>query len=111
MAQAKTGCIREWDQCNDPPCHPADSYWNGCSLCIDRAGIAAAIRALVDQVVPEEQLHPPFDVPVWPERAQARRDLNLAIWARQEVRTKLLAIAAELDGGAPQPTSTETTNG
>ncbi len=69
---------------------------------------AAAIRALVEQVVPEEQLHPPFDVPVWPERAQARRDLNLAIWARQEVRAQQLAIAAELDGGAPQHTPTET---
>ena len=80
---------------------------NGLAFPLIRLEIAAAIRALVEQAVPEEQLHPPFDVPVWPERARARRDLNLAIWARQEVRTKQLAIAAELDGGAGQPTSTE----
>jgi hypothetical protein len=51
----------------------------------DRAGrlaIAAALRAAVDQVVPEE-----------PEGGMAPR------WIRQEVRRKFRAIAAELDGG------------
>jgi hypothetical protein len=87
MAQAKTGCIKQWVTCNDPPCHPADTDWNGCNLCIDRAGIAAAIRALVEQLARRDRTYMPYITPA-----------------------DILDIAAELDSGAPQPTSTETTN-
>jgi hypothetical protein len=73
----------------------------------DALGIAAAIRALVEQTLPWEELRPPYTERVWPERERARRELNSATWARREVLTKQLAIAAELDGGN---TTTETTN-
>ena len=48
--------------------------------------LAAALRAVVDQVVPEEPLYG------GDQRWMFERD------ARQESRKKLLAIAAELDG-------------
>ena len=78
----------------------------------DRDVAAAAIRALVAATLTEEEPYPPFDMPVWPERARARRDLNQLIRARQEVRAQQLAIAAELAGGAGQHTTqpTETTS-
>ena len=48
-AQAKERCLFEWSHFNDPPCHPSDPEWNGCFDCIDRRGIAAALRAAADQ--------------------------------------------------------------
>lgn len=88
-AQAKERCLFEWSALNDPPCHPSDADWNGCIQCIDRRGLAAALRAAADQVVPEEA--PPADF------------LDHAIAAeidqRRATRAKLLAIAAELEGG------------
>ena len=44
-AQAKQRCLFEWSNVNDPPCHPSDPDWNGCVQCIDRLGVAAALRA------------------------------------------------------------------
>ena len=100
MAQAKTGCIKEWAPCNDPPCHPADPDWNGCNLCIDRAGIAAAIRALVEQVAG-----------IAPTGGRAWSEGQAASYAAITAAVRhMQSIAAELDSGAPQPTSTETTN-
>jgi hypothetical protein len=58
---------------------------------------AAALRAAADQVVPEETWLEPYGEPVNVQRASARRHLNTALVARQEVRRKLLAIAAELE--------------
>ncbi len=49
-AQAKERCLFEWSTVNDPPCHPSDSGWNGCIQCVDRRGIAAALRAVAEQV-------------------------------------------------------------
>lgn len=49
-AQAKQRCLNEWDHVNDPPCHPSDDDWNGCYQCIDRRGLAAALRAAADEV-------------------------------------------------------------
>lgn len=45
IASAKLRCLREWTDVNDPPCHPSDENWNGCYLCVHRAGVAAALRA------------------------------------------------------------------
>jgi hypothetical protein len=56
-----------------------------------REAVAAAIRALVDQVVPEDPC-----------------GNDCCITQCERIREDQLAIAAELDGGAPQPTSTET---
>ena len=81
-AQAKERCLFEWSAVNDPPCHPSDPDWNGCIQCIDRCGIAAALRAVADQVVPPEYL---------PEE-------DAAVEARQLTRFRLLTIAAELEG-------------
>jgi len=47
-AQAKERCLFEWSAVNDPPCHPSDAGWNGCGQCVDRRGIAAALRAAVE---------------------------------------------------------------
>ena len=56
--------------------------------CAIRQGIAAALRALADQVVPEQALE---DVP--------GRFVNGCCHARlQDTRAELLAIAAELEG-------------
>lgn len=49
-AQAKKRCLFEWSTVNDPPCHPSDSGWNGCGTCVDRPGLAAALRAAAYQL-------------------------------------------------------------
>lgn len=49
-AQAKQRCLFEWSTVNDPPCHPSDPEWNGCGTCVDRRGLAAALRAAADQM-------------------------------------------------------------
>jgi hypothetical protein len=49
-AQAKERCLFEWSAVSDPPCHPSDADWNGCIQCIDRRGLAAALRAAADQL-------------------------------------------------------------
>ncbi len=99
-AHAKARCQREWSTVNDPPCHPSDPEWNGCGICVDRAGPAAAIRALVEQVAEIA----PAGGREWSEgQAAAYAAITTAVRHMQ-------SIAAELGGGAPQPTSTETTN-
>jgi len=52
IASAKANCIGEWENVNDPPCHPSDDDWYGCNLCVKRAGIAAALRVIADHVDP-----------------------------------------------------------
>jgi hypothetical protein len=74
-AHAKARCQREWSTVNDPPCHPSDPEWNGCGICVDRAGPAAAIRALTDLAYEDYNGMKFLYVP------------------------EILAIAAELDGG------------
>jgi hypothetical protein len=86
-AQAKERCLFEWSTVNDPPCHPSDSEWNGCIQCVDRRGIAAALRAAADQVVPE----------FWHE------DEDIYGWTMQDIRKKLFAIADELEGKPEEP--------
>lgn len=29
----KAACLAEWDNVNDPPCHPSDPGWRGCPVC------------------------------------------------------------------------------
>jgi hypothetical protein len=53
----------------------------------ERSGLVAALRAAADQVVPEESLYE------GDHRWEMERD------TRQASRKKLLAIAAELEGG------------
>jgi len=43
-------CLNEWDHVNDPSCHPSDNDWNGCYQCVDRRGLAAALRAVVQEL-------------------------------------------------------------
>lgn len=81
-AQARQRCLHEWSTVNDPPCHPSDPGWNGCGTCVDRGGIAAALRALAEQVVPLPRL--PYD---------SCCDVHAAA-----IRAEILAIAAELEG-------------
>jgi hypothetical protein len=56
-AQAKERCLFEWSTVNDPPCHPSDSEWNGCIQCVDRRGIAAALRAAANQLTHATSAH------------------------------------------------------
>jgi len=73
-----------------------DAYKNAPDLMLDgdpdeverRLGLAAALRAAADQVVPEEPLNG------GDQRWMFERD------ARQASRRKLLTIAAELEGAA-----------
>jgi hypothetical protein len=70
IAEAKSRCLRE-----EHDCHPDDSDWNGCYICVHRRGLAAALRAAVVQVAP------------------------VSTNARQmKIRDELLAIANELEG-------------
>jgi len=95
-AQAKERCLFEWSAVNDPPCHPSDSGWNGCVQCVDRRGVAAALRAAADQVVPEQAEPPCGESEPWPQSYQLMADSK---WEqRQETRGELLAIAEELEG-------------
>jgi hypothetical protein len=88
VAHAKARCQREWSTVTDPPCHPLDPEWNGCGICVDRAGPAAAIRALVEATLPEDlRTCETFT-------NEAIRLNRMGICAQQ------LAIAAELDGTA-----------
>jgi hypothetical protein len=91
-AQAKERCLFEWSTVNDLPCHPSDSEWNGCIQCVDRRGVAAALRAAADQVVPETE-----------KPARDGHDLSVWQWmvdcwsVDRDTRAKLLAIATELE--------------
>lgn len=62
----------------------------------ERRGLAAAIRALVDQVLPD-------DGDCW------KRDMRGDAWIRWEerklIRAEIFAIAAELEGGATTTTT------
>jgi hypothetical protein len=68
------------------------------------ARLAAALRVVADQVVPE-QLEPPCgETEPWPQGYQLMRD---AQWEKcQQLRSEILAIAAELRG-QDQPSSEE----
>jgi hypothetical protein len=79
IAEAKSRCLRD-----ERGCHPNDSDWNGCWVCVHRRGLAAALRAAADQVAPSDAMEP-------------RNYLPVAIEC-QRIRSELLAIAAELEG-------------
>ena len=67
-----------------------------------RAQLAAALEAVADQVVPEEIEPPCGETEPWPQSYQLMSD---AQWEKcQQLRSELLAIAAELRG----TTTTET---
>ena len=47
----QTQCIWEWDNVNDPPCHPSDENWSGCGSCFaNRPVLAVAFRAAAQQL-------------------------------------------------------------
>lgn len=100
-AQAKERCLFEWSSVNDPPCHPSDPDWNGCVQCVDRRGLAAALRAAADQVVPEEL------VPMPDVDSLLEIQIFAAVTQRQRTRRQLLAIAAELEQAAPNTTEAQ----
>ena len=69
--------------------------------CGDRVAIAAALRAVADEVVPEEEGLNPVDA--W--NVEDWNHMNITRYQREETRRQLLAIAAELRGDT---TTTET---
>ena len=78
------------DATNRPPLSPAaqavlDAFWEGldCGVFWDRENLAAALRVVADQVVPEQ------GCPIY---GLTERENE-----RQQVRYQLLAIAAELE--------------
>lgn len=92
VASAKANCVQEWDHVNDPPCYPDDSDWNGCYTCIHRAGIAAALRAAADQVVP------PLDIKPQEDLESRREAMEWGMNSQTQLtRHQLLAIADELE--------------
>jgi hypothetical protein len=92
LAYAKQRCLAEWDNVNDPPCHPSDDGWNGCTQCIDRQALASAVYAIADKVVPHEE-------------DPAGEGLSILQWfcrsirakQRQKIRNELLLVAAEIE--------------
>ena len=95
LSQARLRCLHEWGSVNDPPCHPSDPGWKGCSTCAYKPGLAAAIEELADQVVPKE----------WPTIEDYNEYDQGVAAAHIKCRNQLLAIAAELRGDT---TTTET---
>jgi hypothetical protein len=87
-ASAKAACLEEWSTVNDPPCHPSDSGWNGCHLCVHRLSTAAALCAAADQVA----LMRPHGGRAWTVEQAAAYD------ALTKAFDLLNAIAAKLDG-------------
>ena len=81
---ARARCLHQWKTVNDPPCDPSEDGWTGCHLCVGHSipGDAAAIRAAVDLVLPEE------------------RSLCDRSWRRMRMRAEFLAIAAALEAPA-----------
>jgi hypothetical protein len=66
----------------------------------DALGVAAAIRALADQVVPY------MAEPDW---GASSYNCDIELYAdNKRIRAEILARAAELDGGAYHPTHTDT---
>jgi hypothetical protein len=52
-------CLWEWDNVNDPPCHPSDEYWKGCSSCYaNREILAVAFRAAANHLRPHPSRTP-----------------------------------------------------
>jgi hypothetical protein len=74
-----------------------ESEWSKGSFCLEERSVAAALRAAADQVVPEQFEPPTGENEPWPRDYQLMSDSK---WEqRQHTRRKLLAIAAELEGG------------
>jgi hypothetical protein len=49
---AALGLNPEWDNVNDPPCHPSDEDWSGCVSCFaNRPVLAVAFRAAAQQLL------------------------------------------------------------
>ena len=70
-----------------------DAYFNADGFGY-RNGLAAALQAAADQVVPEESEPPCGEREPWPQSYQLMADSK---WEqRQQTRTELLVIAAEL---------------
>jgi hypothetical protein len=62
--------------------------------------LAAALEAVADQVVPEEVEPPCGETEPWPQGYQLMRD---AQWEKcQQLRSEILAIAAELRGNTTE---------
>ena len=34
MKTEMDNCLKEWENVNDPPCHPSDKDWRPCGLCL-----------------------------------------------------------------------------
>ena len=83
-ADAAKRCLAEWSMADYVPCHPFEEGWNGCSECVNRVAVAAALLAAADQVVPEPNN--------WDKDNFSTQALRL----RCVVRDQILAIAAEL---------------
>jgi hypothetical protein len=50
-AVTQAQCIWEWDNVNDPPCHPSDENWSGCGSCFaNRPVLAVAFRVAAEQL-------------------------------------------------------------
>jgi hypothetical protein len=55
----KAQCLWEWDNVNDPPCHPSDEDWKGCSSCYaNREILAVAFRVAANHLRPHPSRTP-----------------------------------------------------
>ena len=90
LAEARLRCFREWDHVNDPPCHPSDPGWHGCTLCVNPKAVAAVLRAVADQVVPG------LGGPRTADELTLYHEGQLDAVIRH--RDHILAIASELEG-------------
>ena len=88
-ADAAERCLAEWSMADYIPCHPFEEGWNGCSECVNRVAVAAALQAAADQVVPH------LKEPDWGACDNVHCDIELYT-DHQRKRAELLAIAAEL---------------
>lgn len=93
---ASSACLQHWGAVNDPPCHPSDDGWNGCGDCVHRSAIAAALRAVAEQKLPQTN-EPNRCITTDPERDV----VFIGAWhiwnTENRIRRELLAIATELE--------------
>lgn len=95
-------CLWEWDNVNDPPCHPDDEGWKGCSSCYaNREILAAAFHVAANCLRPQ-----PYDTPwIGPngESLYFNETLdNCEALGRLTVSNQLRQIAKYLESSDPE---------
>lgn len=108
-AVTRAQCLWEWDNVNDPPCHPDDEGWKGCSSCYANREILSVAFQVASQC-----LRPPLETTPWLFKWLPNEDgyfnetfENYEALGELTIVEQLLQIASELNpkisGGGAAP--------